>query len=335
MLPRNYTRFTKERLNTSYITHANLFSTISSFSGVSSDLHPEFVFNVLSPNGNYDLSPPHHHDYFQVIHASGPSSFHTIGNKTFTQQNGEIAIIPPGKKHNIFITENGVSGGYHSYFTLLHALSRPENTRWKMIVDWAYLRPWISEDEKSLILSLPKDKHSRLCEISIEIAALEKILIPHTKNPKSPIVTEFFDSLLKLSDEYISYIAECFYADCSLKELKAFNKYRKPVIDTLSYIEDNLATRITLEDICEISGLKTSRISQIFREAIGMAINDYVNFCRCRKARILLVNSSLSIGKIGEICGFNSTIYFDRVFKLFTGCTPKIFRDDMEIEWQE
>ena len=204
-----------------------------------------------------------------------------------------------------------------------------------MIIDWAYLRPWINGCDKSLIFTLPEDKHSRLCEISIEIDLFEKQFTPHTKDPKSSVVTKHFDNLLKLSDEYISFILESFYADCSLKEIKAFDKYRKAVIGTLSYIEDNLANRITLEDICEVSGLKTSRIAQLFREAIGMTVNDYVNFCRCRKARILLVNSSLSIGKIGEICGFKSTIYFDRVFKLFTGCTPKIFRDDMEIEWQE
>ena len=140
---------------------------------------------------------------------------------------------------------------------------------------------------------------------------------------------------IEISDEFITCIAKNLYASCTKKELSDLEKYRKPIISALSYIEDNLSRKITLADICDITGLKTSGISQLFRDIIGFTFVDYVNFIRCHRARLLLTNSTIPINKIAAVCGFSSTTYFDRVFRNFNEETPKVYRDRTAIEWRE
>lgn len=64
----------------------------------------------------------------------------------------------------------------------------------------------------------------------------------------------------------------------------------------------------------------------IFRRYTGMAPAQYHMQLRLNRARELLKNTQLPIGRISDQLGFESAPYFSRVFKRKTGLTPGGFR---------
>ena len=62
------------------------------------------------------------------------------------------------------------------------------------------------------------------------------------------------------------------------------------------------------------------------REATGCSPHAYREKIRLRRARELLLNSSLTIFAIAELCHFKEAIYFSRRFKQQFGMTPVEFR---------
>ena len=65
---------------------------------------------------------------------------------------------------------------------------------------------------------------------------------------------------------------------------------------------------------------------RMFRRELGVSVVDYVNSVKLRHACDQLANTSMSIVDIAVECGFNSSQYFSRIFKTFSGCTPQQYR---------
>ena len=63
-----------------------------------------------------------------------------------------------------------------------------------------------------------------------------------------------------------------------------------------------------------------------FKKHTGKTYLDYVNMLRIDLAKILLVESDLSISAIGYQVGFSDAAYFNRQFKKYVGCTPGKYR---------
>lgn len=53
-----------------------------------------------------------------------------------------------------------------------------------------------------------------------------------------------------------------------------------------------------------------------------MGFREYVVYLRIERAKLLLLNTSLSVNVIAEMCGYESASYFIKSFKAVTGMTP-------------
>ncbi|MEZ0612335.1 helix-turn-helix domain-containing protein [Fibrella sp. WM1] len=49
---------------------------------------------------------------------------------------------------------------------------------------------------------------------------------------------------------------------------------------------------------------------------------------RLEQVSRLLINMTYTITEVAYICGFNSILYFNRVFRSKHGCTPREFRQN-------
>jgi AraC-like DNA-binding protein len=94
----------------------------------------------------------------------------------------------------------------------------------------------------------------------------------------------------------------------------------------LEFIHANLGRDISRQELARILHLSPTRFHTVFREAMGIAPIDYVTIERIRRARELLVASSLSVREIAEECGFNSPFYFSRMFRSKVGQSPSEYR---------
>ncbi|WHH59070.1 helix-turn-helix domain-containing protein [Petroclostridium sp. X23] len=104
---------------------------------------------------------------------------------------------------------------------------------------------------------------------------------------------------------------------------------QKYVEKILEYIDENLSSEISLNDIADYVGLSPTYVSKIFKDSMGKNYVDYLNASRIEKAKQLLKNTQLAVKEIGFRVGFNTIQTFMRTFKKYEGITPGQFRDKM------
>lgn len=92
------------------------------------------------------------------------------------------------------------------------------------------------------------------------------------------------------------------------------------------WIDENFTEEITLTQASRRVSISPNYLSRCFKDITGRPFNQYVRDQRIGYSRKMLLQSSLPIRKIAELCGFQDQFYFDKVFKKVVGETPSSFR---------
>lgn len=89
------------------------------------------------------------------------------------------------------------------------------------------------------------------------------------------------------------------------------------------FIEQNYGKRINLEDIAMSAEISKREALRCFQCAVPLSPVEYLNKYRLQQARQLILHTNRSITDIAECTGFESTSYFDRLFKREFHMTPR------------
>lgn len=92
------------------------------------------------------------------------------------------------------------------------------------------------------------------------------------------------------------------------------------------YINQNYATRITLDSLSNRFFYSKTTIMNVFKNAYGLSVNQYLQDTRLNHAQQLLEHSDDSIYTISEKCGFGDQNYFSKVFSKKYGVTPSSYQ---------
>jgi len=99
------------------------------------------------------------------------------------------------------------------------------------------------------------------------------------------------------------------------------------------FIEEQLMDPgLGLDAISDRVSLSNAYFSQLFKNEIGIGVNNYITNHRVARGKYLLEKSELKMDDIARQCGFASTNYFNRTFKKITGMTPLQYRKSIKIE---
>ncbi|OCG00592.1 XylR family transcriptional regulator [Gilliamella sp. wkB112] len=99
------------------------------------------------------------------------------------------------------------------------------------------------------------------------------------------------------------------------------------VIQAIHYIRDYACKGIKVEQVTSEMQISRSNLEMRFKESLGKTIHSVIHEEKFNQAKYLLVESSLSIQTISELCGYPSVQYFYFLFKKNYGITPKKFRN--------
>ena len=97
--------------------------------------------------------------------------------------------------------------------------------------------------------------------------------------------------------------------------------------NVLSYIEENYASRLTLQDLAHQCGINYSYLSQLFKKATNQTFEKHLAHIRLTHACRLLSHTYMPIADIAEKVGFRDYHYFCTAFKRFCSMTPSQYRD--------
>ncbi len=98
------------------------------------------------------------------------------------------------------------------------------------------------------------------------------------------------------------------------------------VADAVRYIHANAGRPITVDDLLLEVPLSRRQLERRFRAALGRSILDEIQRCRVDRARLMLVDTELTLPQIALASGFASASYFSVVFSKSQSMTPGEYR---------
>jgi len=148
-----------------------------------------------------------------------------------------------------------------------------------------------------------------------DIAYVEELFKRILENEKQYSLTDKLSQKADILSLLNYYIRSSNTAEPSIR-------HNKKVTYILSYIEENLSSNITLEELSSLLHYHPSYFLRFFKEELGTTPMAYIRQQRIALARRLLLDGNITIRDISIRTGFQSPHYFARCFKKETGLTP-------------
>lgn len=124
-----------------------------------------------------------------------------------------------------------------------------------------------------------------------------------------------------LHEEAILYFTE--YMDRLQKE----KIYSKTVMRCMDYISRHLNRPVRVADIAAHVKKNPDYLSSLFKKETGRTITAYLMESKLQAAEDMLLDSDCSCAEVSAAFAFSSQSYFTKMFRQYTGETPKKFRE--------
>lgn len=118
---------------------------------------------------------------------------------------------------------------------------------------------------------------------------------------------------------------------CRLVLRHSIKDYSPLVQKTVTYIEAELASDLSLSALSSICGVSPGYLSSQFHKETGKTLTAYVNDRRIETGARLLRTTKLPVQMIAEHCGIPDANYFAKVFKKRYEMSPREFREKESI----
>ncbi len=132
-----------------------------------------------------------------------------------------------------------------------------------------------------------------------------------------------------LANAELSYMAyELLFAlsDC-ISIMPGSDPAKAKLEPIIKIINENFTSDLSLEHLSEAAGYNPTYTEKLFRTVYHTTPINYLIQVRIDNAKKLLCSDlSLTAKEVGMKCGFNDNSYFGKVFKKFTGVTPREYR---------
>lgn len=96
------------------------------------------------------------------------------------------------------------------------------------------------------------------------------------------------------------------------------------------YVGENYSSNLNVAAIAKRFYLNAGYLSTLFREKTGMKLVNYIEGIRMEKAKEFLEKGGRTVQEIAIESGYSDANYFTKVFKKYTGMTPRQYRKNTE-----
>ena len=107
---------------------------------------------------------------------------------------------------------------------------------------------------------------------------------------------------------------------------REFNEAEDRIKTVKAYIENHIQEKITVKDLANLVHLNEQHLMRVFKKENGQSILEYITERRMIIASNLLKDTDYSINFISDCIGCENYSYFTKMFKKYTGFTPREYR---------
>jgi len=244
----------------------------------------------------------HWHTHYEIIRIISGTFHLTLGNETRILNPGECVLITGGTLHGGIPHDNGTYECIVFDFQLLekenHACAK---TVHDIMTQKITIFPFLTDYNENILPVIRK-----LCHTLAE------------KKPGYEFATQGYLYLLMSIIIENHLYKECVYDSAAAGRITSIK-------NVLSYISDNYANPISLDDLSKIAGMNPKYFCRYFKGMTERTPIDYLNYYRIECACELLSTKDISIKEVAISCGFNDESYFIKTFHKYKGITPKQF----------
>ncbi len=94
----------------------------------------------------------------------------------------------------------------------------------------------------------------------------------------------------------------------------------------MAHVQSTYASDLNLQTMAAAVGVSERHLDRIVRRELGISPREYLNRYRIKRARELLHDTKKSVRSVALLVGFEDPNYFSKVFRLYTGCSPRRYQ---------
>ncbi len=257
----------------------------------------------------------HTHEFLEIVYVVSGAGSHCIGGTWFPVERGNVLFINLGQTH-AFSTQGQME--------LTNLLLLPR------FID----RDLVNADNALELLALSAfselyfDSSAFLPAIALsgkELLGMERLLrdMQEEFSGKSPN----YRTALK---GYVYILFTKLFRAMQQEQDEVVRQMGRITPEILSYIEQNYAKKLTLQELAGRCFYSASYFSRVFKEAFGITFTDYIGERRLQRAAELLLSTALSVTEICERVGFHDRKQFYKRFREYAGSSPTEYRRSRE-----
>lgn len=268
---------------------------------------------------HYESSPTlmsqglHAHDYFEFyLHLKGGKQY-CIDDSVFELKPNQLIIIPPLHMHGLVCDSDLVDYERCYLFITPETLN---NCGFKKLDLCKYFEDACNNKKITQIIS------------ENEAASISEIMkkIESKKNSKKSGTNPF--SFLEDYSMILNILMIAQKVSLKTPELVSPNNSNQAISKVLHYINQHFTEDISILELSDMFNISKSSLSHEFKKYSKKSVYEYVLYKRIIKAKELLITDS-NLTQIALACGFNDYSNFLRVFKKFSGYSPREYKNHM------
>lgn len=251
----------------------------------------------------------HSHDYFEVCYVFKGSCRLQFEKETHSFKTGELCIIAPMSVHEIIVDDES---------SVLINVSIRKSTFDSAFFNLISRKDLLSIFFRTLLYEQPSANYlSFITDNSEDIRFIIKNLFMegyrddlYANNCCISWVNILFSNILRNYSQSIRFYNYKVAPDFSL---------------VLKYIQQNYR-RLKLKDLACSFHYNESHLSTLIKKNTGLSFTELITNFKISESVDYLLNTDMSIEKIAEIVGYNSSDHFSRTFKQHYRCSPQQYR---------
>ena len=261
----------------------------------------------VKPVYNQPDTAIHGHEFVELVLITSGRGTHISGGKSRTLSRGDIFVIPRGFCHEYTGTEN---------LDLVNVLYIPELLPMPLldiagVPGFEIFYKGKATDSGQIFFMHLAEKDFLIMENYL--TDMEEENCTRRSGFQFNLIGLFMALLGKLMRVYSFYDPSNTDGNDNINQVTA-------------YLHRNFRKRITVEQLCRVSGMSRSSFMRKFTAYTGTAPLHYQMQLRIAEAIQLLQMTAKPLGEIAFELGFSDSNYFGRQFKKFVGVSPVKFR---------